>query len=163
MHPNLASSSCTQTMHPKSCMLLNILNRLAFPHQILDLFSFVYPREFQGLTGSISVTTWSTEAYWGPSRPVPVHRGLLMNRGLCRINLGMLGLRAIRPDFFYFMVYRHFCSLWNVGIRNKNKNKISVMSGIPWLSSKRKPILSHTKKQTIQNDRKFNSRHFDTK
>ena len=37
------------------------------------------------------------------------------------------------------------------------------MSDIPWLSSKRKPILSHTKKQTIQNDRKLNSRHFDTK
>ena len=69
----------------------------------------------------------------------------------------------LRPDFFYFMVYRHFCSLSNVGIRNKNKNKISVMSDLYWLSSKRKPTLTHTKKQTIQNDRKLNPRHFDTK
>ena len=30
--------------------------------------------------------------------------------------------------FFYFMVYRHFLSKFNVGIRNKNKNKIQLMS-----------------------------------
>ena len=47
----------------------------------------------------------------------------------------ILYINMQRPDFFYFMVYRHFCSLSNVGIRNKNKNKISVMSDIPWLSS----------------------------
>ena len=69
---------------------------------------------------------------------------------------------TFRPDFFYFMVYRHFCSLSNVGIWHKNKNKISVIPDIHWLSSKRKPILTLTKKQTIQNDRKLNSRHFDT-
>ena len=74
-------------------------------------------------------------------------------------------LSALRPDFFYliFMVYRHFWAAFDVGIRNKNKNKISVIPDIQWLSSNRKPILTHTKKQSVQKDRKLNSRHFDTK
>ena len=41
------------------------------------------------------------------------------------------------------------------------------MSDMYWWSmrllSKRKPIFTHTKKVTIQGDRKLNSRHFDTK
>ena len=49
--------------------------------------------------------------------------------------------------FFYFMVYRHFLSKFNVGIQNENKS--SVMSDIHWwsmrLSSKRKPIFTHSK------------------
>ena len=79
------------------------------------------------------------------------------------LSLSLVYLVLIRPDFFYFMVYRNFWALFNVGIRNKNKNKISVIPDIHWLSNKRKPILTHIKKQTIQNDRKLNSRHFDTK
>ena len=65
------------------------------------------------------------------------------------------------------MVYRHFWPLVNIGIRNKNKNKISVMSDMHWWSmlllSERKPGFTQTKKLTIQTDWKLNSRHFDTK
>ena len=76
-------------------------------------------------------------------------------------------MTSIMPDFFYLMVYRYFWALFNVGIRNKNKNKISVMSDMHWWSvrflSKRKPIFTHTEILTIQRDRKLDSRHFDTK
>ena len=64
-----------------------------------------------------------------------------------------VSLFPFRPDFFYFMVYRLFWALFNVGIRNKNKNKISVMSDMHWWSlrllSNRKPIFAHTKQLTI--------------
>ena len=67
----------------------------------------------------------------------------------------------------YFMVYRHFWVLLNVGIRNKNKNKIPVMSDMHWWSTdllgKIKSIFTLIEKLTIQGDRKLNSRNFDTK
>ena len=54
----------------------------------------------------------------------------------------------LRPHFFKFVVYRHIWSLFNVWIRNKTKNKISVMSDMGrWsmrLSSKRRPTHTHT-------------------
>ena len=31
------------------------------------------------------------------------------------------GKGSLRPDFLYFMVYRHFWAVFNVGIQNKNK------------------------------------------
>ena len=65
------------------------------------------------------------------------------------------------------MVYRQFWAVFNVGILNKNKNKMLVMSDMHWWSmhllSKIKPIFTHTEKLTIQRDGKLNSRHFDTK
>ena len=68
---------------------------------------------------------------------------------------------------FYFMVYRHFWAVFNVRIRNKIKNKIQLLSDLQLqsmrLSSKRKPIFTHTEKLTIQSDRELNSGHFDTK
>ena len=36
----------------------------------------------------------------------------------------------LRPDFFYFMVYRRFWASFNIGIRNKNENKVSIMSDL---------------------------------
>ena len=65
------------------------------------------------------------------------------------------------------MVYRNFWALFSVGIRNKNKNKIPVMSDMHWWSTdllvKIKPTFTLIKKLTIQGDRKLNSQNFDTK
>ena len=65
------------------------------------------------------------------------------------------------------MVYRHFCSLSNVGIRNKNKSKISLMSDLHLQSvhllNKRKPIFTYSEKLAIQGDRKINFYLFDPK
>ena len=65
------------------------------------------------------------------------------------------------------MVYGHFWSLSNVGIRNENKSKISVMLDIHWWSVrliyKTKAVFTHTKKLTNQGDRRLNSCHFGTK
>ena len=76
-------------------------------------------------------------------------------------------MNLVRPDFFYFMVYRNFWALFNVGIRNKNKNKIPVMSDMHWWSTdllgKIKSIFTLIEKLTIQGERKLNSRNFDTK
>ena len=49
--------------------------------------------------------------------------------GICHCNMTDIIYKhppqTFRPDFFIFLVYRHFWALFYVGIRNKNK--ISVM------------------------------------
>ena len=77
----------------------------------------------------------------------------IVSRNTYQVKQNILVDFMVRPDFFYFMVYRYFWALLNVWIRNKNKNKISVMSDMHWWSmrllSKRKPIFTHTEKLTI--------------